>query len=124
MLVLLPLLKTALVHVTELQNTMTTVTRNPTFRVGWTVASLGSTTNLSINGGVASAMLEGIAESVRDPFSARIQTFGATTTETVAIAFRVRGDFNGTTNQREVLHQVIFVGVDETSTCLKSTSRY
>ena len=108
--------RVALVHVTELQNIMTTVTRNPTFRVGWTAASLGSTTNLSINGGLASAMLEGAAESVRDPFSARIQTFGSTTTENVAIAFRVRGEFNGTTNQREVLPQIIFVGVDETST--------
>jgi hypothetical protein len=106
----------ALVHVMELQNISTTVTRNPTYRLGWTAASLGSTTNLSVSGGLAAGMLEGMAEPVRDPFSARIQIFGATMVETVAIAFRVRGDFKGTTNQREILPQIIFVGVDETST--------
>lgn len=108
--------RSALVHVTELQNVTTTTTRNTTYRVGWTAASLGSTTALAVTGAIASAFVEGPLVSSRDPFSARIQTFNSGLTEYVAIAFRVRGEFGGTTNQREIVPQNVFVGVDETTT--------
>ena len=105
------------VHVTQYPNGATIPSqKNPTYRVGWTAASLGSMTALTVTGASPAAFLDGESVSARDPISARIQTFNSGTTEYVAIAFRVRGEFGSKVNQREVVPNTVFVGVDETST--------
>lgn len=91
--------------------------RNPTYRLGWFAASLGSSTSLTVKGASAAGFVEGEPSSARDPYSSSLLSFTAGTTEYLALAFRVRGDFVGTVNQREVLPQAVVVG-SETATRL------
>ena len=86
--------------------------RNPTYRVGWAAASLGSSTALTVKGGEAAAFIEGPREFERDPFSSSVYSFAATTTETVALALRSRAEFGGTNNQREVVPLTLEAGTD------------
>lgn len=81
----------ATVHRVEYPNSATTPSqRNPTYRVGWFAASLGSTTNLTVTGASAAAFVDGEPTSARDPFSTSNLNFTAGTTEYVALALRVR----------------------------------
>lgn len=86
--------------------------RNPTLRLGWIAASLGSSTNLTVKGASAAAFVEGESTVTRDPFGASINGFSAGTTEYVAIALRVGGTFGSTVNQREILPQTLQVGTE------------
>lgn len=101
----------ATVHRFEYPNSATIPSfRNPTLRVGWVSASLGSTTDLTIEGASAAAFSDGPLVSARDPFSVRNASFSAGTTEYVALAIRCRGEFGGVLNQREILPNTIIVG--------------
>lgn len=81
--------------------------------MGWFSASLGSSgTNLVVTGASAAGFVEGESRSARDPFSASFLTAAATTTERVAIAFRVRGEFAGRVSLREVRPNSVSVGVE------------
>lgn len=101
------------VHRTEYPNSATVPSqRNPTYRVGWAAASLGSTTALAVKGTSAAAFTEGPREFERDPYSSSVYSFSATTTETVALALRSRAEFGSTNNQREVVPLTLEAGTD------------
>lgn len=69
-------------------------------------------TALTVKGASAAGFVQGDTASARDPFSSSLLTFTATTSEQPALAFRSRGDFGGTINQREVLPQNAVVGTE------------
>ena len=102
------------VHRVEYPNTATIPNqKTPTYRLGWVAASLGSSTALTIQGASAAGFVEGVlAPSARDPFAAANSTYAASTTEYVALALRVRGEFGGLLNQREVLPHDMIVALE------------
>ena len=106
------------VHQIEYPNNNTIPSQsNPTFRIGWIAASLGSSTALSIKGASAGAFLDGPLVSPRDPF-ALIGTFaGATTSPNiyVMLAIRVGAVFGNRTNLREVLPLDLSLTVETTN---------
>jgi hypothetical protein len=87
---------------------------NPTYRISWVAASLGSATNLTCAGASGAIFNEGISESARDPF-ALSGSFTAATTEYVAFALRVRGEFGSRVNLREILPHTINAAVETTN---------
>jgi len=100
------------VHLLQYPNSATTPSlKNPTLRLGWVAASLGSTTDLTVSGASAAAFLEGKESTTRDPFSTST-TFSAGTTEYVALAVRVRGEFGSKLCHRIVLPFSAFLGVE------------
>lgn len=74
--------------------------KNPTMRLGWVAASLGSTTNLTVSGASACGEVLGKVLSLRDPTVVEA-TATATTTETAILSVRVRREFNGRVCSRE-----------------------
>ena len=86
----------------------------PAYRGGWFSASLGSTTNLTVGGCSVNISREGVEAdpSTRDSFSATHINHPVDTTESVAVAFRVRGEFASRVNLREVMPHLVTVGVD------------
>src|SRR5574343_165647 len=86
--------------------------KNPTLRLGWIAASLGSTTNLTVKGASAAGFVEGKVVSMRDPFGTAVNNFTAGNTEYVALAIRVGSVFNNMINQREVWPGAIVVGTE------------
>lgn len=86
--------------------------KNPTVRLGWFAASLGSTTNLTVKGASASGFTEGEILPLRDPFGTSRNGFTAETTEYVAFVIRVAGTFASTVNQREVVPLSVSVGTE------------
>jgi len=84
--------------------------KNPTFRVGWVAASLGSTTALTIKGASGFAGVEGSIVYSRDPVCAVNDSYSATTTAYVALALRVRGEFTGKLNHSEVRPITVDIG--------------
>ena len=75
--------------------------RLPSLRVGWAVVSFGSTTDISVWGSDAAAYREAIHVPARVPNSRRAAVT-AGTTEFVALALRVSGEFASTVNLRLV----------------------
>lgn len=113
---MLPNRRMSTVHITRYPNSAIIPNqRNPTYRLGWSAASLGSTTALTVKGASAAGFVQGESASARDPFSSSLLNFTATTTEQPALVFRSRGDFGGTINQREVLPQSVLVGTESTN---------
>ena len=91
------------VHKIQYPNNNTTPSQqNPTYRMGWFAASLGSTTAMTVKGASAAGFLEGAERTLRNPFAIDAQ-FTATTTEQVVLALRVRTEFQGKNNAREIL---------------------
>lgn len=85
--------------------------RNPSYRVGWIAASLGSTTNLTVKGSIGAGFIEGQQKTLRDPYAAtNRQTVDAT--EYVILALRSRGEFGGTNNQRVMTPSTLFAAVE------------
>lgn len=72
---------------------------NPTLRMGWVAASLGSSTALYTYGTTGAIFADGKGHSVRDPYAADVEVT-ATVTETVALAIRVGTVFASKINQR------------------------
>lgn len=104
------------VHIIEYPNAMTvTNQRNPTYRVGWVAASLGSTTALTSSGASGAAFVSGPVVSSRGPFAAINGNFAAGTVEYCALAIRVRGEFKNLLCQREADVHDLVVGVETNS---------
>jgi hypothetical protein len=89
--------------------------KNPTFRLGWIAASLGTTTPLSIEGISGYAANEGQLYSARDPFAVSVRNITVTTTSTPYLLLRIRSEFARKTCQREVLLNQVIVGCETTS---------
>lgn len=68
--------------------------------MGWAVASLGSTTNLTVTGASAMGALHGEHHTVRHPVCARTSK-NITATPTAVLSVRVRREFNSRVCQRE-----------------------
>lgn len=81
--------------------------KNPTFRIGWISSSLGSTTNKTVTGASCAGFIDGLLTSVRDPYAAKNINYAATTTEGIALAVRVRGEYSNLLNFRENIMQQI-----------------
>ncbi|TXH47398.1 MAG: hypothetical protein E6Q97_27260 [Desulfurellales bacterium] len=92
------------VHIDTYPNAYTVPSsRNPSFRIGWIAASLGSTTNLTVKGASACVSVAGVLRPFRNPYGIS-QTFtGVSTTEYAYIIFRNRAEFSGFVNQREII---------------------
>jgi len=82
--------------------------KDPTMRLGWIAASLGSTTNLVVKGASAAAFVEGPVAPSRDPLANNARVT-AGTTEYVALALRVRGEWGGTVCQVEVAPHAVAI---------------
>lgn len=110
--VLLPSGRFQTIHRIEYPNSATIPNqRNPSYRIGWICASLGSTTALTVKGASAAAFIEGQANpSTRDPFGYDV-VVSAGATEYVALALRNRGEFASAINQRVVYPADMTVGV-------------
>lgn len=80
--------------------TAPTVT-NPALKIGWTAASLGSTTELTVAGASGAAFIEG-KEVIPEDTRAIDNKKSISTTETNIMAVRDRRLFNGKPNQGEI----------------------
>jgi hypothetical protein len=91
-----------LVHQIEYPNNFTVPNQsNPTYKLGWISASLGSTTNLTVQGASLAGFIEGALVSRAPPNSFSRGNFTASTTEYTIFALRNRGEFSNTINLRE-----------------------
>jgi len=93
--------------------------RNPSFRVGWICASLGSTTPLVVKGASASGFIEGEAQTMRDPYGYDVQ-FQAQTTEYYCLALRARGEFASVVNQRIILPMTVILGLSASNRAVRA----
>lgn len=101
--VMTPKGKLALVHVIEYPNSASTPhMKDPSLRLGWAVASLGSTTNLTVSGASAAGFVQGPLIPLRDPVGFST-TFTATTTEAAWLLIRNRIEYANRVNHRELL---------------------
>ena len=104
------------VHVEKLGSNQTVpVQKWPFYRVGWTAASLGSTTDLAVYGTEASGYVEGPVRSVRNPFATDNDVAAVGTTETHILSIRSALEFGDFVNQAEVLIQRIGASIDQTN---------
>lgn len=87
---------------------------NPTMRIGWVAASLGSTSNLTAYGASGAIFTDAATHSVRDPYSQDVQVT-ATTSEIVALCIRVGTVFASTVNQRVAIMHAIAGAVETTN---------
>lgn len=101
------------VHRIEYPNSATIPNmRNPTMRLGWIAASLGSTTNLVVKGASAAGFIEGPLKTLREPIGTAVNGFSTGTTEYVALAVRVGSVFGGIVNNREFTPSLVTVGTE------------
>lgn len=111
-LVMTPTGQFVVVHRIQYPNANTIASqRNPTMRVGWFVSSSGSTTNLTLSGASAAGFVDGPLSAIRNPF-AHNGAYTSTETEHVAFALRVRGEFGGIVNMREMLPKFLTAAVE------------
>jgi hypothetical protein len=91
---------------------------NPTLKVGWVSASLGSTTNLTVKGASALGGVDGAIHPMRRPrgFDSQRASVGGTLTSVFAI--RVRSVFRGLAQLAEVLPRIAFVSPAGTKPCI------
>lgn len=77
---------------------------NPTYRLGWFSARGILAESVEVRGASAAGFVCGPVESsLRNPFGASVINFTATTTSRVAIALRLRGEYAGYANQRDLI---------------------
>lgn len=106
-------LEYVLVHTIQYANQNTTpITSNPTYRAGWLVSSLGSTTDLTVQGDSASIYIEGEIERAAQPLSDQHNQLAVGLTPTNVIAFRNRSTFSGKVNRIEVFPN-LFIAATE-----------
>lgn len=104
-----------LVHVDEYPNANTIASSsNPTYRVGWVAASLGSTSALAVEGASAAVFLDGEETPLRDPFSADRLAVTVDTAANAVLVLKVRPEIAGRLCQREVRPVIVSIG-NETS---------
>lgn len=85
---------------------------NPSFKVGWFSASLGSTTSYTVTGACGMVGTEGNTQLTRNPFAAARTATGVDGTEVALLAIRVRYSFASKYNHRLVRPIVATVGVE------------
>ena len=85
---------------------------NPSMRVGWLSASLGSTTNLTVAGASAMAGLQGNANK-RESFGAYGTATGVTT-ETQILSLQVRREFGDRACVAVVVPEILTIATDST----------
>ena len=92
------------VHVDQYPNSFTVPSiKNPTLRLGWVAASLGSTTNLTVRGASAAGFIQGPRRPLRDPNGFSATFTGVSVTENAYLLLRNRAEFANTVNLRELL---------------------
>jgi len=105
-----------LVHQLEYANTYTRPSlTNPTMRVGWIAASLGSTTDLEIFGASAAGFIDGPVHPTRNPRG--VVNTNSVSSEEVIVQIRNRLVYGNTTNQQEVFPKMLTVGVEGNKPC-------
>lgn len=105
--------KWVLAHVVDWPNAYTgTNLGNPSLRVGWFAASLGSTTNLTVAGASAMAMQQGTARRTRT-FSS-FGTATGVTTETQVLSLQSRREFGNRANNGIVRPTLMSIATDST----------
>lgn len=101
------------VHAIDWQNNNTqTNIGNPSMRVGWVSASLGSTTNLTVAGASAMAGLQGVKNYARSFGGYGVAT--GVTTETQVLTVQVRREFGGRACNAVLKPLVLSIGTDST----------
>lgn len=100
------------IHITPIPSQITyTSQKNASYRSGWVVRSVGSTTNLRVSGEHASGFNEGDLEPIRDPFSFS-QSRVSSSTESVIMALRVSNVFADTLCQQEIILNNVNITTD------------
>jgi hypothetical protein len=90
---------------------------NPSFKVGWIAASLGSTTDLTVFGGSALGAIDGKLHPFRRPRSHSYQRGSVGATLTSVFAIRIRSAYRGVVQLSEVLPKIAFVSPDGSKAC-------
>ena len=104
-----------LVHTIKYANLNTSPSlSNPSFKVGWFAASLGSTTDIYTFGASGMVGIEGEQQPRRLPDAQESEKSGVGSTYTNIITVRNRNTFNGRVNLSEILPSNIEVAVDGT----------
>lgn len=102
-----------LVHVVDWTNVNTSVNlNNPTLRVGWVSASLGSTTNLTVYGASAMGGLQGRADKAHVFGQAGVAP--GVTTATQVLSIQVRREFGSRQNNAIAVPKLLSIGTDST----------
>lgn len=108
------------VHRIEFPGSSTTPNqKNPAFRVGLIVASLGSATAITFYGGSGALFVEGDINTQRNPGSTPVGTFAADTNEYAVLAVRNRAEFSSVVNLREVWPHHLECGVETSNRIVK-----
>ncbi len=87
-------------------NTFTSVS-NPTFRIGWLVRNVGNNTNVTVQGGSASAFVEGPIFRDTPPKSIAVDQTAIGANLTNLVSLRNRLSFNGKVNRAEVFPLIV-----------------
>lgn len=100
-----------LVHVVDWANANAqTNFGNPTLRVGWVSASLGSTTNLTVAGASAMGGLQGRVD--RSHVFGQPGTATGVTTQTQVLSIRIRREFGDRSNNSIMTPKLLSIGTD------------
>ena len=89
---------------------------NPTLKIGYVAYSLGSTTNLTVQGASAAGFLIGPTTPLKPSRSVSNTKTGVGTSFTNIVSIRVRPELNGNVNLGEAIAMAVSVGVDGTKT--------
>lgn len=105
-------------HRWEFANARTKPTlSNPTLKVGWIAASLGSTQNLIVRGASAKAAIEGELADIHPPLGDNNIVSGVTTTVVALISIRVKSVINGYVQLSDVIPRLASVSPAGTRAC-------
>lgn len=97
--------------------TLPTLT-NPTLKIGWTSASLGSTANLTVKGASAMGAVDGVIHPFRRPDSYSYQRASVAATLVSIFAIRVRSVFRAVAQLSEVLPKLAYVSPAGSKPCI------
>jgi hypothetical protein len=90
---------------------------NPTLKIGQAVASLGSTTALTLKGASWMGAVDGEVNAFRTPRAYSYQRASVGATLTSVLAIRVRGVFRGLAQLAEVFPKIAYVSPEGTRAC-------
>lgn len=103
------------VHVKEIANNQATVNLyQPSLKLGWFAASLGSTTDITLKGASGGGFVHGEVEPRRNPESYQATNTSVGTTFENVLSLRVRDSFQNVVNLNEVIIDFVNVAVDGT----------
>lgn len=105
-------------HRFEFANARTTPTlNNPSLKVGWVAASLGSTTDLTVSGASAMGGVDGALHPFTTPRSFSFQRGSVTGTLISVFAIRVRSVFRGLVQLAEILPKIAYASPEGNKAC-------